>query len=123
MMKCEVCGGKVEFSGKKEFSAYNKKIIFFECCSEHLTPMNLWEVAEKYVADFLIAEVGERLVIDSNGNVYFQESSTFSSNEIASVSCTGIGNHDFSFFTEDFVDWDDDLRAYVTLPEHEENRR
>lgn len=120
-MYCELCGKRLEFADYDPAEG----IIWFKCpdfdkgTDEHSAPsveIDLHEVAEKHISEYLTADFGKRLVVDFSGNVYFQESSTFSADEIISIKCPGINNLDSTQFLEGFVEWDDDKGAYVTIP-------
>jgi hypothetical protein len=120
-MYCELCGKKLEFSEYDKVEG----IVWFKCpdfdkgTDEHSAPgvnIDLREVAEKNISGYLTADFGQRLVIDFSGNVYFQDSSTFSRDEIVSVKCPGVNNLDSTYFTEEFAEWDEDKGAYVTIP-------
>jgi hypothetical protein len=120
-MYCKLCGKKLEFS---EYDSA-EGLVWFKCpdfdkgTDEHSAPsveIDLHDIAEKYIFDYLTADFGQRLVIDFSGNVYFQDSSTFSRDEIVSVKCPGINNLDSAYFLEEFAEWNEDKGAYVTIP-------
>ena len=120
-MFCELCGKKLGFSeyDSAEGIAWFKCPDFDKGTDEHSAPsvkIDLHEVAEKHIADYLAADFGQRLVIGFSGNVYLQGSSTFSGDEIVSVKCPGINNLDSTYFLEGFAEWDEEKGAYVTIP-------
>lgn len=124
-MKCELCGKRLEFADYDPAEG----IVWFKCpgfddgSDEHSAPgvnVNLRDVASKNICNYLTAEFGKCLVVDFSGNVYFRDSSTYSEDEIAVVKCPGIGNLDSTYFTEEFVEWDGELGAYVIISPQED---
>ena len=120
-MYCELCRKKLEFSEYDKVEG----IIWFKCPDfdtgddEHSAPsvkIDLHEVAEKHISDYLTADFGQWLVVDFSGNVYLQDSTTLSGDEIVSVKCPGINNLDSTQFLEGFAEWDEEKGAYVTIP-------
>jgi hypothetical protein len=85
--------------------------------------LDLNRIAEDWIFEFLVAEYGQRLVADSGGNVYLEGEGTFSTDEVASASCPGLGNMDSGLFTEGFVEWDEEREAYVVVPPHDDAGR
>jgi hypothetical protein len=125
---CELCGKKLEFSeyDSAEGIAWFKCPDFDKGNDEHSAPsveIDLHEVAAKHISDYLTADFGKRLVVDFSGNVYLQDSSTFSGNEIISVKCPGLNNLDSTQFLEGFAEWDEEKGAYVTIPPQPDDGR
>jgi hypothetical protein len=83
-----------------------------------------YEIATKMIGKYLTAPYGKKLVSDWEDplDAYIQDVGSRSmAGEVFSVKCPGISNIDSTFFTEDFVAWDEKHGAYIVDQEHMED--
>ena len=79
------------------------------------------EAARQYYG----APFGSQLLIWKDGTVSILPSGTAlqdNSDVVASVKCPGLNNLDTSYFTDGFVEWDEEKEAYVSVLPGDEGR-
>ena len=82
-------------------------------------------ISYENLADYLTADFGSDLVVWPDDSVNLTESSITRWAEVqpvARVRCPGIGNLDSSVFTDEFVEWDEGLGAFVVTGEHRDDK-
>ncbi|MBW1936909.1 MAG: hypothetical protein JRI84_15430 [Deltaproteobacteria bacterium] len=95
-----------------------------------MTREEIWEVLEKVDWEkaarmYYSAPYNASLLIWRDGDVTVLESGTHLrsyDDVLVSLRCPGLNNIDTSYFTEGFVEWDDEKEAYISILPGDEGR-